>query len=166
VHKLISIAAYLISKIGRDVRMGDEFQKAVKKMSEYVKKFSGSTPSFSEQSTSDLQMASTTVSYANIGTLVAVVQPKGQTSPDVIFSAAVCPLPKENLLPFFRQLLVWNNFQTDVAHFSLSDEQGVVFLVLRRPVEGFDYPEFTHAISKISAVTLNSMVMLRKQFGV
>jgi len=143
-----------------------EFQKAVKRVGEYIKKFSGSTPSFSEQSTPDLQMASTSVSYANIGTQVAIVLPKGQSSPDVIFSAGVCPLPKENLLPFFRQLLVWNNFQTDVAHFAISDEQGAVFLVLRRPCEGFDYSEFSHAVAKMSAVTLNTIMMLKKQFGI
>jgi len=143
-----------------------EFQKAIKKVGEYSKKFSGRTPSFSEQSTPDLQIASTTVSYANIGTQVAVVLPKGQSSPDVIFSAGVCPLPKENLLAFYRQLLVWNNFQTDVAHFAINDEQGVVYLVLRRPFEGFDYSEFSHVVEKISAVTLNAILMLKKQFGV
>jgi len=148
------------------VAKSGEFQKAVKRMSEYLKKFSGSTPSFSEQSTQDLQITSTTVSYANIGTQVAVVLPKGQSSPDVIFSAGVCPLPKENLLAFYRQLLVWNNFQTDVAHFAISEEQGTVFLVLRRPCEGFDYSEFCHVIQKMSAVALNAILMLKKQFGV
>ena len=72
----------------------------------------------------------------------------------------------ENLLPFYRQLLVWNNFQTDVAHLAINDQQGVVFMVMRRPVSGLDYSEFRHNIDKISAVTLNVIFKLKQQFGV
>ncbi len=107
-------------------------------------------------------MASTFVSYANVTTQVFVTKPKGETHSDLIFSAAVCPLPTENLLPFYRQLLVWNAFQTGVTHFAISDENDVVLLVMRRPVAGLDYSEFKHAIVRISSVTLNTLLMLQR----
>jgi len=143
-----------------------EFKTSVKLINDYLKKFDSRISPLSEKMTGDMPMASTYLSYANIKTEVAVIKPKGQTWSDLIFSAAVCPLPKENLLPFYRQLLVWNNFQTDVAHFAINDQQGVVFMVMRRPVSGLDYSEFRHIVEKISSVTLNSIFMLRQQFGV
>lgn len=143
-----------------------EFKKSIKTINGYLKKLDSIISSLSEKAMSDMLIASTNLSYANIRTEVAVIQPKGQTRSDLIFSAAVCPLPKKNLLPFYRQLLVWNNFQTDVAHFAINDAQGVVYMVMRRPVLGLDYPEFRYIIEKMSAVTLNVIFMLKKQFGV
>jgi hypothetical protein len=145
---------------------GDEFQKAVKKIGEYLKRFAGKPASFSDQSNPDMQISTTKVTYGNIETQVFIIQPKAQTSPDVIFSVGVFPLPKENLLPLYRQLLVWNYFQTDIAHFAISDEQNAVFLVLRRPFEGFDYQEFRYSVEKTSSVALNTILMLTKQFGI
>lgn len=142
-----------------------EFDDSVKVINGYLKKFDDRISPMSEKM-GDMPMASTMLSYANIKTEIAVVKPKGQTTSDLIFSAAVCPLPKENLLPFYRQLLVWNNFQTDVAHFAISDQQNAVFMVMRRPVSGLDYSEFRHAVEKISSVTLNTIVLLRQQFRV
>ena len=143
-----------------------EFKKSVKVINGYLKKLDSRISPMSEGTRGDMLMASTVLSYANIKTEVAVVKPKGQTRSDLIFSAAVCPLPKENLLPFYRQLLVWNNFQTDVAHLAISDEQNAVFMVMRRPVFGLDYSEFRHNVDKISSVTLHVIFMLKQQFGV
>lgn len=143
-----------------------EFKKSVKLINGYLKKLDSRISPLSEKMTGDMPVASAVLSYANIKTEVAVVKPKGQTRSDLIFSAAVCPLPRENLLPFFRQLLVWNNFQTDVAHFAISDKQNAVFMVMRRPVSGLDYSEFRHAVEKISSVTLNSILLLQRQFRV
>ncbi|MFQ6081081.1 MAG: hypothetical protein ACE5OW_05390 [Candidatus Bathyarchaeia archaeon] len=143
-----------------------EFKKSVNLINGYLKKLDSRISPLSEKMMGDMPMASTVLSYANIKTEVAVVKPKGQAWSDMIFSAAVCPLPKENLLPFYRQLLVWNNFQTDVAHFAISDAQNAVFLVMRRPVSGLDYSEFRHIVEKISSVTLNSILLLQRQFRV
>ncbi len=143
-----------------------EFKNGVKLINGYLKKLDSRVSPLSEKMMGDMPMASTDISYANIKTEVAVVKPKGQTWSDLIFSAAVCPLPKVNLLPFYRQLLVWNNFQTDVAHLAISDAQNAVFMVMRRPVSGLDYSEFRHIVEKISTVTLNVIFMLRQQFGV
>lgn len=143
----------------------NEFQKSIKSINGYLKKIDPSVSPISDKTVGDIPAASTQLSYANIRIEVAVVKPKDQTGSDLIFSAAVCPLPKENLLPFFRQLLVWNNFQTDVAHLAINDQQGVVYMVMRRPVLGLDYSEFRHNVNKISAVTLNVIFMLKKQFG-
>lgn len=142
-----------------------EFQKSVKSINSYLKMIDPSISPISDKTVGDIPAANTQLSYANIRIEVAVVKPKGQTRSDLILSAAVCPLPKENLLPFFRQLLVWNNFQTDVAHLAINDQQGVVYMVMRRPVSGLDYSEFRHNVDKMSAVTLNVILMLKSQFG-
>jgi len=140
-----------------------EFQKSVKQIDGYLKKLDSSISPLSEKNTS---VATTSLSYANIRTEVIVIKPKGQTKSDLIFSAALVPLPKTNLLPLFRQLLVWNNLQTDVAHLSIDDNQGVIFMVIRRPISGLDYLEFKNNIDKISAVTLNVLFKLKQQFGI
>jgi hypothetical protein len=95
-----------------------------------------------------------------------VAQPKGQGSPDVIFSSAVVKVPTENVVAFFRQLLMWNNLATDIAHFALDDKQGAIFLVWRRPFENLDYSEFKDALETISTVNLNAIVMLKRSFNV
>lgn len=140
-----------------------EFQKSVKQIDGYLKKLDSSISPLSETNTS---VANTSFTYANIRTEVIVIKPKGQTNSDLIFSAALVPLPKTNLLPLFRQLLVWNNLQTDVAHLSIDDKQGVIFMVIRRPISGLDYLEFKNNIDKISAVTLNVLFKLKQQFGI
>lgn len=144
----------------------DDFQKSVKLINGFLKKIDPSVSSMPDRAVGDMLAVSTKLSYANVKMEVAVVKPKGQTRSDLIFSAAVCPLPKENLLPFFRQLLVWNNFQTDVAHLAINDQQGVVYMVMRRPVTGLDYSEFRYNVDKMSAVTLNVIFLLKKQFGI
>jgi hypothetical protein len=97
--------------------------------------------------------------------MVVVCQLKGRAL-EVIFSSASVKLPQVNLVAFFRQLLIWNNLATDVAHFALNDDQGIICLVYRRPYEGFDYAEFKHALETISTVNMNCILLLRKQFGV
>lgn len=144
--------------------MTREFKNAVEKIGEYVSKFSGNKLSLKDKSGSAAFLASAMVKYANINTEVAVIQPKGQSAPDVIFSSAAVKLPKENLVAFFRQLLVWNNLATDVAHYSLNEKLNTVFLVLRRPFEGLDYSEFKNALEKISAVNMNCIIRLKQSF--
>jgi len=143
-----------------------EFREAIRNINGFLKKFDSRITPLSEAVAVDMLMANTSYSYANIKTEVFVVKPKGQAGTDLIFSTPVCSLPKENLLPFYRQLLVWNNFQTDVAHFAVSDTQNAVFLVMRRPVLDLEYSEFRYCVDKISAVTLNTLFQLKQKFGV
>jgi len=142
-----------------------DFRNAVKKIGEYIQKFSGIKPSFTEES-SDSPIASTQITYSAIATAVSVAVKKGQTAPNVVFSTSICQLPKDNLVAFFRQLLTWNNFATDVAHFSINDEQGIAYLVLIRPFENFEYAEFKYAVEMMSTVAANAIMALRKQFNV
>jgi hypothetical protein len=144
----------------------NEFRESIRSINDFLKKLDSRITPLSEAVASDMLMASTSFLYANIKTEVIVVKPKGQTGTDLIFSTPVCSLPKENLLPFYRQLLVWNNFQTDVAHFAVSDTQNAVFLVMRRPVLDLEYSEFRYYVDKISAVTLNALFQLKQKFGV
>lgn len=139
-----------------------EFRKRVKRINRYLKKIDPSISPLPEKVTGEMPMASTFISYVNVRTQVAVVKPKGQEGSDLIFSASVCKLPKENLLPFYRQLLIWNVFQTGVAHFGISDEEDVVLLVMRRPIAGLSFSEFIHAVERISSVTLNTLRMLEQ----
>jgi len=143
-----------------------EFQKSVKLINGYLKKLDSNIPPLSEREMGDFPLANTALSYANIRSEVAVIKPQGQINSDLIFSTAVVPLPKNNLLPLFRQLLVWNNLQTDIAHLAINDQQGVIYMVMRRPVIGLDYSEFRHIVDKISAITMNVLFMLKQQFGI
>lgn len=143
-----------------------EFKKSVKVINGYLKKLDSRISPLSEGTRGDMLIASTVLSYANISTGIAVVKPEGHARSDLIFMAPLCPLPKENLLPFYRQLLVWNYFKTGVAHFAINDESGVICMVLRRPVLDLDYPEFKHNVENISSITLNAIFMLKQQFGV
>jgi hypothetical protein len=144
----------------------NEFKNSVKKIDEFLKKLDRSISPLSEKTKGDMAFASTSFSYANIKTEVGIVKPKGQAGSDLIFSTPVCMLPKENLLPFFRQLLVWNNFSTDVAHFAVDDAQNAVFMVIRRPILDLDYSEFRCYVDKISSVTINALFQLKQRFGV
>jgi hypothetical protein len=148
------------------VLLKDEFSKAVEKISEYLQKFNGVKPAFTDTSTAESLWSSTMATHAGISTQVIVCQPKNQASIDVIFSSGSVKLPQENLVAFFRQLLTWNNLATDVAHFALNDEQGIIVLVYRRPFEGFDYSEFKHALETISTVNMNCIMLLRRSFAV
>jgi hypothetical protein len=143
----------------------EDYVKAVEKITEYLQNFTGTKPSFTDTSAGENLWASTLITHAGISTQVVVCQLKGRPI-DVIFSSASVKLPQENLVAFFRQLLMWNNLATDVAHFALNDEQGIICLVYRRPYEGFDYQEFKHALETISTVNMNCILLLRKQFGV
>jgi hypothetical protein len=143
----------------------EEYNKAIEKVSQYLQTFSGVKPNFTDTSNADNLWSSTMVSHNGISTQVVVCQLKGRPI-DVIFSSGCVKLPQENLVAFFRQLLVWNNLATDVAHFALNDDQGVICLVYRRPYQGFDYDEFRHGLETISTVNLNCILLLRKQFGV
>lgn len=130
-----------------------EFKKSVKSINSYLKMIDPSVSPISDKMVGDIPATNTQLSYANIRIEVIVAKPKGQTKSDLILSAAVCPLPKENLLPFYRQLLVWNNFQTDVAHLAINDQQGMVYVVMRRPVLGLDCWKFRDNVDKMSTVT-------------
>jgi hypothetical protein len=145
--------------------MKDEYNKAVAKITEYLQNCTGIKPSFTDTSTEENLWASTVITHAGISTMVVVCQLKGRAL-EVIFSSASVKLPQVNLVAFFRQLLIWNNLATDVAHFALNDDQGIICLVYRRPYEGFDYAEFKHALETISTVNMNCILLLRKQFGV
>lgn len=142
-----------------------EFRNAIEKISDYVHMFNGNKPAFTEQSAVDgSPMATTMITHGLITTAVVLALPKGEAQPHIIFSAGVCKLPKENVVAFFRQLLVWNNLATDVAHFAVSDNQETVFLVARRPIQNFDYSEFKNVLEKMSTITANAILMLNKQF--
>ena len=89
----------------------DEFQKSVKLINGFLKKIDPSVSSMPDRAVGDMLAVSTNLSYANVKMEVAVVKPKGQTRSDLIFSAAVCPLPKENLLPFLGSCLSGTTFR-------------------------------------------------------
>lgn len=143
-----------------------EFRESVRNINDYLKKLDAGIMPLSEAIAVDKLMASTSFLYANIRTFVAVIKPKGQTGTDLIFSTPVCSLPNENLLPFYQQLLVWNNLQTDVAHFAVNDAQKLVYLVIRRPVLDLEYSEFRYCADKISSITLNGLFLLKQKFGI
>jgi hypothetical protein len=143
-----------------------DFDKAVKKIGEYVQKFTGSKLSFSDTSTPDAFWASATISHAGIAIQVIVARLKGELSLDVLFSSPVVKIPNDNLVAFFRQLLAWNYGATDVAHYALDETQNTIFLMLRRPFEGFDYSEFKDAVETISRINISGIMLLRKSFSV
>ena len=144
-----------------------DFDKAVEKIGEYLHKFSGSKPSFSQDTSVPGTWVSTArVTHAAISIEVIVVRFKGEPSIDVILSSGVVKLPNENLVAFFRQLLAWNYVATDVVHYGLDEGQSTIFLLLRRPFEGFDYSEFKDALETISKVYVNGLMMLRQSFRV
>lgn len=97
--------------------------------------------------------------------VIAALLP-GKTIPDVVFALGVCHLPKEKLVAFFRQLLIWNNIETDVAHFAINDQTGMVLMLSVRPFEGFDYSEFKHAVQMMSTLAMKYILILNRQFGV
>jgi hypothetical protein len=148
------------------VLLRDEFKKAVDKISEYLQEFTGSRPTFMDTSTADSLFSNTTIAFRGIATQIIVCQPRNQTRVDIIFSSGTVKLPQENLVAFFRQLLTWNMLQTDIAHFGLNDDQGIVSLVYRRPFEGFDYNEFKFALESISNINNNCIAILRSTFAV
>ena len=129
-------------------------------------KFNGSKFSFSDASTAETFWTSTKVIHNSITTEVILEQLKSQASPDVIFVSCSVKIPSENVVAFFRQLLVWNYLQTDVAHFSIMEPQGIVALVLRRRFENFDYLEFKDIIEKMSVVNMNCLALLKRSFSV
>lgn len=142
-----------------------EFKGSVETINSFLKQFDPSTVPLAEKGEVGMPAANTSLSYAGIRTEVIVVKPQGQTGSDLIFSTGVCPLPKDNLLPFYRQLLVWNNMQTDVAHFAISDTQNAAFMIVRRPILGLDYSEFRYCVDKISTVTLCCLLQLKQKFS-
>lgn len=143
-----------------------EFDKAVKTISGYLHKFSGSKTSFTEDPSNPANFfASASVKYANITTQV-VVGAFDKKSIDVIFNSAAVKIPNQNLVAFFRQLLAWNFLATGVAHYALDESTNITSLVLRRPFEGFDYSEFKDALENISSTNLNGLIMLRSKFPV
>ncbi|MGC8937163.1 MAG: hypothetical protein ACP5KV_07385, partial [Candidatus Methanomethylicaceae archaeon] len=75
------------------------------------------------------------------------------------------PPPGTDLLQVYRQLLLWNNFQTGEPHYSIN-EQGVIFSVLRRSTEDLDYSEFERAIIKVCETTAMGIFLLKQQFGI
>jgi hypothetical protein len=143
-----------------------DFNKAVEKVSEYVQKFTGAKHNFSDTSNEVNLWASTVVTHSSISTQVIVCQPRNQADPDLVLSSGTVKLPTENLVAFYRQLLVWNNLATDIAHFAVNDQQDIVALVYRRPIEGLDYSEFKDALETISTVNMNSIVLLKRDFHV
>jgi len=74
--------------------------------------------------------------------------------------------PKENLVAFFRQLLNWNFLDTDVTHFSINDKASTVQLNMKRPIQDFDYSEFVNATQTLSALTMNYIPILVRQWGI
>ncbi len=143
-----------------------EFRKAIEKMGEYAQNFTGSKPLFTEPPGMVLPFAVTRITFANVTLAIAVMQMPGKKMPDVMLNSTLCHFPKENLVAFFRQLLNWNNMETDVAHFAINDKSGTVELCLKRPFESFDYSEFVHAVQTIAALTMNYLLILTKQWGV
>jgi len=145
-----------------------EYDKAVEKIGEYLHKFTGSKPSFSQDDPprAERWWSTTSVSHAAITIEVIVAWFKGDPSIDVILSSGVVKLPNENLVAFFRQLLAWNYGATDVAHYGLDEAQNTIFLLLRRPFEGFDYPEFKDALETISKINMSGLMLLRQSFRV
>ena len=143
-----------------------EFRNAVEKIGEYVKDFIGSKPLFTEQPNSSFPLARTQITQTGITMDVIAALLPGKTIPDVVFALGVCHLPKEKLVAFFRQLLIWNNIETDVAHFAINDQTGMVLMLSVRPFEGFDYSEFKHAVQMMSTLAMKYILILNRQFGV
>ncbi|MCW4029945.1 MAG: YbjN domain-containing protein [Candidatus Bathyarchaeota archaeon] len=143
-----------------------DFKKAVDKINEYLHKFTGNKNPLTDSSSGGSFLADTLITYSSITTEVGVMQLQNQAKPDVVFSSPVVKVPKENPVVFFRQLLAWNYLSTDVAHFALSEKHDTIYLVLRRPVENLDYDEFRDMLQKVSNTTMNSLLLIRKQFAV
>jgi hypothetical protein len=143
-----------------------EFRNAVEKIGEYARNFTGSKPVFTEPPNLVFPLAKTDIRFGNVTIGVFVMLLPGKTAPDVTINVTVCHFPKENLVAFFRQLLNWNNLETDVAHFYINDQLGTVQLGLKRPVQDFDYSEFVHTVQTISSLTMNYVLILTKQWGI
>ncbi len=146
--------------------MPAEFQKAIDLVNEYLKKFDKSTPPLGNPQVAEkLSIANTKLNYRGINMEVGVVLPEGKPA-DLILSAGVrLPPPGTNLLPVYQQLLLWNNFQTSESHFSIN-QQGVIFTVMRRSIEGLDYSEFEQVVIKVSETAVMGILLLKQQFGI
>lgn len=143
-----------------------DFQKAINLINEYLKKFDPKIEILKViTGTGKLLLASTKLSYKGIHMELGVILPEGG-KPDLIITAPLrLPPPGTNLLPVYQQLLRWNFFQTEITHFAL-DDQGLISLVVRRPLEDLGYSEFEYCISKVSEVTAAGLILLKQNFGI
>lgn len=143
-----------------------EFQKAIELVNGYLGKFDKSIPPLGDPQVAEkLSIANTKLKYRGINVEAGVILPEGKSA-DLILSAGVrLPPPGTNLLPVYQQLLLWNNFQTSEAHFSVN-QQGVIFTVMRRSTEGLDYSEFEQAVIKVSETAAMGILLLKQQFGI
>ena len=143
-----------------------ELQKAIELVNGYLGKFDKNAPPLGNpQLLEKISIANTKLNYRGINMEVGVVLPEGKPA-DLILSAGVrLPPPGTNLLPVYQQLLLWNNFQTSEAHFSIN-QQGVIFTVMRRSTEGLDYSEFEQALIKVSETAAMGILLLKQQFGI
>jgi len=83
----------------------------------------------------------------------------------LILRSGFMRIPKENPLPFFRKLLVLNFRDTLDAFFSIDDERDMVFVNLRRPLEGLDYEEFARSLIIVAEVSDQYDKPLIEEFG-
>jgi hypothetical protein len=143
-----------------------EFKNAVNKLSKYSQKLTGRKYQFIDAENVTIPLSKIQLNHNGITMDVIIALMPGKTIPDVLFSIIMCKLPKENLVAFFRQLLMWNNLDTDVTHFAINDKLGFVYLISKRPVEDFDYSEFKYVVETMVTSIRNYTFMMTKQFGI